>query len=102
MYSFFQPGYLVIYVLSKENGREVQFMSYLFFLIFDIAGFLVRLLDYSVLYGCSHRVHTEWQWPLAGIHHSIMMVISVQFGEGGVHASALKSFKRARLLILKA
>ncbi len=29
-----------------------------------------------------HRVHTEWQWPLSGVH-SIMMEKIVQVGEGG-------------------
>jgi hypothetical protein len=57
-------------------------MLHLFVLIFVIADFLARLLDYSVLYGCSHRVHPEWQWPLSGIH-SIMMIKSAQSGEGG-------------------
>ncbi len=31
---------------------------------------------------CYHRVHTEWQWPLSGVH-SIMMVKSAQPGKGG-------------------
>jgi hypothetical protein len=30
---------------------------------------------------CPNRVHTERQWPLSGVH-SIMMVKSVQPGEG--------------------
>jgi hypothetical protein len=78
IYSFFYHGFLVICVLSKENGREVHLMSYLF-LFFVIAGFLARLLDYCVLYGCSHRVHTEWQWQLSGIHY----VKSAQSGKDG-------------------
>ncbi len=36
---------------------------------------------------CPHRVHTECQWPLSGVH-SIMMEKSVQPGEGwGVRPS---------------
>jgi hypothetical protein len=30
----------------------------------------------------THRVHTEWQWPISGVH-SIMMEKSAQAGEGG-------------------
>jgi hypothetical protein len=30
----------------------------------------------------AHRVHTEWQWALSGVH-SIMMVKSAQPGGGG-------------------
>jgi hypothetical protein len=33
------------------------------------------------LFMCDLRVHTEWQWPLSGIH-SIMMEKMVQAGEG--------------------
>ncbi len=32
--------------------------------------------------GSEHRVHTEWQWPISGVH-SIMMGKSVLAGEGG-------------------
>jgi hypothetical protein len=28
-----------------------------------------------------HRVHTEWKWPISGVH-SIMMEISALAGEG--------------------
>jgi hypothetical protein len=39
----------------------------------------------------AHRVHTEWQWPLSGVH-SIMTEKLAQAGEGGggvVHAHPL-------------
>ncbi len=32
--------------------------------------------------GSAHRVHTEWQWPLSGVH-SIMMEKLAQPDEGG-------------------
>jgi hypothetical protein len=39
-----------------------------------------------------HRVHTEWQRPLSGVH-SIMMENSAMAGEGGgVHAHLLSFY----------
>ncbi len=32
--------------------------------------------------GSDHRVHTQWQWPLSGIHYT-MMVKSARPGEDG-------------------
>jgi hypothetical protein len=33
--------------------------------------------------GYSHRVHTEWQWPLSGVHTTIMRIKSAQPGVVG-------------------
>ncbi len=40
---------------------------------------------------CKHRVHTEWQWPLSGVH-SIMMEKSAQPGEDGVCTPVVPPF----------
>ncbi len=58
-------------------------------------GGLAPRTPYSHIYYCNcaqHRVHTEWQWPLSGVHY-IMMVKSAQPGEvGGVHALPLSLY----------
>ncbi len=37
---------------------------------------------FSLACRIGHRVNTEWQWPLLGVH-SIMMKILTQLGKGG-------------------
>ncbi len=59
-------------------------------------GGLAPQTPYSHIYyyNCAqHRVHTEWQWPLSGVHY-IMMVKSAQPGEvGGVHGCTPSPFR---------
>ncbi len=43
-----------------------------------------------------HKVHTEWQWPISGVH-SIMMEKPAHAGEGeGVHALPLSLYLPSR------
>jgi hypothetical protein len=48
----------------------------------QVADHAVVVLLFHWLIDVDHRVHTEWQWPLSGIHF-IMMVKSAQPGKGG-------------------
>jgi hypothetical protein len=60
---------------------------------------LCNFIDYWILVTvCTkfniqhHRVHTEWKWPLSGVH-SIMVEKLAQPGEGGgVHARPLSLY----------
>jgi hypothetical protein len=45
----------------------------------QVADHVVVVLLFHWLMYVDHRVHTEWQWPLSGVH-SIMMVKSAQPG----------------------
>jgi hypothetical protein len=51
---------------------------------FQYRKYLILLSGRSVAWGGGpeHRVNTEWQWPLSGVH-SIMVVTSAQPGETG-------------------
>jgi hypothetical protein len=60
---------------------------------FILCGYMIAHIDFTGLPdGHMHRVHTDWQWPLSGVH-SIMMEKSAQLGEDwGVHADPLSLY----------
>jgi hypothetical protein len=73
----FDPFFPVVFEQKRGKGR---------------AACLPEDSAYTVESRCkqcsAHKVHTEWQWPLSGVH-SIMMVKSAQPGVGGGRTPSL-------------
>jgi hypothetical protein len=63
------------YNYCSESASEFSFPAFL-------------LCHASIFSGVHHRVHTEWQLPISGVH-PIMMEKSALADEGGVHAHPL-------------
>ncbi len=81
---------IVLYVWTDRTMSCIQF--------YVLSRRLVLTLSHSPILPTVpvHRVPTEWQWPLSGVH-SIMMVKSAQPGEGGgVHALPLSLYPPSR------
>jgi hypothetical protein len=55
--------------------------------------YIILKLSFASLHSFSHRVHTEWRWPISGVHPITLLEKSALADEGGgVHAHPLSAY----------
>ncbi len=96
--------------LSKVNAAHPRrlLITWQFYFIFSPSSTLALLTiswrpttvkpipcQHASSMSSSHRIHTNWQRPLSGVH-SVMMEKLSQPGEGGVHAHPLSLYLPSR------